>query len=207
MMKEKNKVSSESLTFEEEVKDIELHSKLDVDDHIYIRDNYSKIRTIVLIIICGLLILVSLFASIYGFNLVGNKINNDRYEYKNYNLIITHSSRSYGGTITSFEKYDTKEKAYSYDFSVSNSNPIQIKYSVELFNPLYGSDGVNMKLINYSLLKNNKEVKSGLLVDALNNQIINSEIDSKEADNYTIRLWSNKIKKDLSFSFKINVNA
>lgn len=206
-MKEKNNISSDDLTFQEDVQENELHSKLDVDDRIYIKTGVSRFRSVILLVISGLLILVSLFAAIYGFNLMGNKIKANRYDVKNYNLVVTHSSKSYGGTITSFEKYSTKDKGYTYDFSVSNTNSVPIKYNIELFNPLYGSDKVDMKLINYSLLKNGKEEKSGVLKDSLNNDIYSATIETSKNDTYQIVLWSNKIKKDLSFSFKININT
>ncbi len=206
-MKEKNNIPSESLTFQEDVSENELHSKVDVDDRIFIKSDASKVRSVVLMIVCGLLILLSLFSAIYGFNLMGDKIKKDRYNVKNYNVVVTHSSKSYGGTITSFEKYNSKENGYTYDFSVSNTNPISIKYNIELFNPLYGSDKVNMELISYSLIKNGKEEKSGVLSDSMNNSIYTTSIDTGKNDSYEIVLWGNKIKKDLSFSFKINVNV
>ncbi len=204
MMNEKNDIPSEALTFQEDVQENELHSKLDVDDRIFVTDNAGKIRRTIILVISGLLILLSLFSAIYGFNLIGNKIT--KYNVKNYNLVITHSSKSYGGTITSFENYNSKEKGYTYDFSVNNKNPISINYDIELFNPLFGSDKIDMKQINYSLLKNGKEEKSGLLKDSINNAIYKTTIESDKIDNYQIVLWSNKIEKNLSFSFKINVN-
>ncbi len=69
-MKEKNNIPSESLTFQEDVSENELHSKVDVDDRIFIKSDASKVRSVVLMIVCGLLILLSLFSAIYGFNLV-----------------------------------------------------------------------------------------------------------------------------------------
>ena len=205
-MNEKNNIPSEALTFQEEVHDDELYSKLDVDDRIFVTDGAGRLRRTIILVVSGLLILLSLFSAIYGFNLIGSKIKIDK-TVKNYNLVITHTSKSYGGTITSFEKYNSKEKGYTYAFSINNKNPIPIKYNIELFNPLFGSDKVDMKLINYSLLKNGKEAKTGTLNDAINNAIYNETIESEKTDNYQIVLWSSKLNKDLSFSFKINVNV
>lgn len=206
MENEEKKVSTDSLTFEEEVNESELHSKVDVDDHIYIKDEVSSFRNTLLIIIAGLLILLSLFSAIFGFNLMNDK-SKTGYDVKKYNLLVTHSSGNYGGVIKSIDVYDSKKNSYEYEFTVDNNNPVDINYAVTLINPLYESDKVDMKLINYSLLKNDAEVSSGTLESVLNNELYKVTIKSNKKDVYKIKLWSSKIEKNTSFTFKISIDV
>ena len=124
-----------------------------------------------------------------------------------YDLFVTHSSGSYGGTIDSFSKYRNEKTAFSYEFSVSNNNPISLKYSIALNNSTFGSDDVDMSKINYKLYKDEQVIKEGNLFNSENNNLFAIAIPSDSTDKYIIKLWSFDLDKKLGFKFKINVNV
>ena len=82
-----------------------------------------------------------------------------------------------------------------------------MNYLVEFINPNYGNDGVDMELINYSLLKNNEIVSEGVLNNSTSNQLFKTDILSNSSDEYVLKIWSYKMDKKLKFDFKINVKV
>lgn len=203
----KNKTNHEEVTFKEEVPESELHSKIDVDDHIYVtkRGIYGLPFLIFLAII---LILASLFSFMFG---IVSLNNNEEREIgvttSKYNLIVMHSNDSYGGAIEDFTKYSTKASAYEYDFSVSNSNNINIKYSIDFENTKYDFSKLDMSLINYELVKNSSVIKSGKLKNDSKYSLYKTDVMASSLDEYKIKIWSNEITKTSSFAFKINIDV
>ncbi len=198
--------NTEELTFKEEVKDEELHSKLGVDDHIYVRKFFGAPFLIGLAIF---LILASLLAAILGLivfdkELTGRPIGVFHNEYR---LTVTHSNKNYGGTIKSFVNYNNSGNSFNYVFSVENKNSVDLKYSVELINPNYGSDNIDQGNISYMLIKNKQVVKNGSLSNFKTNNLYNTNISSNSVDAYEIKIWGNNINKDSNFSFKINIGV
>ena len=203
-MKLKNDIDytekTEELIFAEEVKEEELHSKLGVDDHIYIKKFFGGPF---LIVLGAILMLASLFSLLYGLftsdsELNGRKIGVIHTQYK---LLVSHSNADYGGTIDSFSQYNSSNDAYVYKFKVSNNNPIKLDYGIQ-----FVSDTSNVG-VNYQLIKNAQIVKKGLLDDDKKIDLYETSINSGSNDNYEIRLWSNSDSSIKNYSFKINVNV
>ena len=192
---------TEVLTFNEEVADEDLHSKLGVDDHIYVRKFFGGPFLVALGVI---LILTSLFALMYGlFNsdkyLDGRQIGVTHSEYK---LLVTHTTKQYGGTIDSFDKYNSLDKAFTYSFSVSNSNPIQLQYGISLTSLNNLKDDVH-----YQLVRNNQVVEEGLVNNKDTDTIYNTSISSSTVDKYEIKIWSNTKDSAQKYTFKVNVDV
>lgn len=209
-MKRKNdlNVPTEDLIFQEEVKDDELYCKKNVSDIIYNDSGVRIRRTRFLIMLAIILILISIISALIGFVYLDKdlKENNNTIVTK-YDLFVAHSNSFYGGNIDSFSNYSSLDKAYSYKFTVSNNNPVSLKYSVEFVNPNYGNDGVDMTLINYKLLKNNEIVSEGTLNNLKTDELYKADILSNSSDEYFIKVWSSKIDKELKFDFQINVKV
>ena len=197
---------TDELFFKEEVADEELHSKLGVDDHIYVKKFFGAPFLIGLAIF---LILTSLLAAILGLiifdkELTGRPIGVFHNEYK---LTVIHSNKAYGGTIKSFVNYDSSGNSYNYVFNVENKNDVDLKYSIQLENPNYGLDNIDQSKISYMLLKNQQVVKNGSLSNSKTNNLYDVTISGKSVDAYEIKIWGNNINKDLDFSFAINIEV
>lgn len=208
-MKNDSTVDIDDLVFQEEVNDDELYSKKDVSDIIYEDDGVRKRRTRFLIILAIILIILSILSAVMGFIFLDKDLKERDKEVivKKYDLFVTHSNSFYGGKIRSFANYSSSNKAYSYDFTVGNNNPVSLGYSIELVNPDYGNDGVDMSLINYRLLKNNEVVGEGTLDNLMNNELYKTDIMKNSSDEFRVQLWSSSLDKNLKFSFQINVKV
>lgn len=205
-MKIKSDLKDEkSLLFEEEVNDNELVDKKKHNDIVYVETD-NKVRFKFLIILAIVLFIISFFALVLGMLFADGKFGVlDGTVVNEYNLYVTHTNVDYGGSNIVFNKYNSFDNAYSYTFNVSNNNSVELDYSLELLNDNYNGDGVDMRLINYTLIKNNAEISTGKLEDIEKNSIYSTSISANSKDIYTIKLWSNTISKDLKFSFKMNV--
>lgn len=204
----KNSVKTEDLTFKEEVPDEELHSKLGVDDHIYItRQRFFGLPLLAFFgIVLGLSLLFSfLFSLVY--------VNSDKSDRpigintSKYNLVVSHSNEQFGGVVSSFTKYNSDSNAFEYAFSVSNGNDVDLKYLVELINTDYKFEKPDMSLIHYNLLKNGESIKEGVLKNEETNRLYKTNIKSSSLDRYTIKLWSDTLTNKVNFKFKINVGV
>ena len=206
MRKKKNDIDfeyneeTEELIFNEEVKEKELHSKIGVDDHIYVKKFFGGPLLVVLGVI---LVLTSLFSLLYGLFTSDSDLNGRRIGvfHTQYKLLVSHSNSEYGGTISSFSEYATSPTAYVYEFKVSNSNPVKLDYGVKFL-----SDGDNNG-ISYQLVKNDQIVKRGLLGKDKKIDLYDTSIDSGMEDKYEIRLWSDTNNSIKDYSFKINIEV
>ena len=199
--------NTDELIFKEEVADEELHSKLGVDDHIYVKKSFFGAPFLIGLAI--FLILTSLLAAILGLivfdkELTGRPIGVFHNEYK---LTVVHSNNNYGGTVKSFANYNNSGNSFNYVFHVENKNTVDLKYSVELENPNYGSDNIDQTKISYMLLKNKQVVKNGSLSNMKTNDLYKTTISGKSVDEYEIKIWGDNINNDLNFSFKINIGV
>ena len=206
-MNQNQKINENELIYDEEVSDDELHSKLGVDDHIYITHKKGIYGGPVLLIFVILLVLAALFSLFYGLISFSKDINGRKIGVytDEYHLKVIHSNYEYGGIIDSFSKYNSSSNYYSYKFSVSNNNSVDLDYSVvlEVENK---SDKLNVNDVKYSLLRNGISVQSDHL-DSLNNKLYTATSLKNSNDEYEIRLWSDSLKKDLNFKFKIRIQV
>lgn len=198
----------DNLTFKEEVSENQLHSKLGVDDHIYVssRHFFGLPLLAFLSVILGI---ASLFAIMLGV-VFANSDKSDRpigVFTNKYNLVVTHTNDYYGGTISSFADYKTEKNSYNYSFSVNNTNDVDLKYSISFENTNYDFSKLDMSLIDYQLIRNGKVVKSGKFKNAVVNDLYDANISANSLDNYLIKVWSDNLTKKEKFSFKINVSA
>lgn len=202
MMMEKNNSDFDvsNVTFEEEVSSEELNSKKGTSDIVYSNKGGRKNKFLIFLAI--FLILFSLLCSFIGYCYLDNKDRDITYD--KYNLLVTHSDGSFGGIISSFDKYSSFNNAYSYSFSVSNGNPLEFNYSVDINCTNYEKN-VNLSFINYVLYKNNDVVKEGVLSNSEVNKIYDTSIGVNGLDNYVLKLWSSE--KNLGFNFKVNINV
>lgn len=201
-------VSVDDMMFQEEVKDEELHSKLGTSDIIYENGSARRRRTGFLIFLSVLLILLSIFSIFFGFAYLDKDLSDKgNVTTVKYDLFVVHSNSDYGGVISSFDKYNSMEKAYSYDFSVSNKNPVSLNYSVSLFALDFGNNNIDMTKINYALYKDNVVVQEGILSNVRELSLYDNNCASNTTNEYSIKLWSLTLGKDSKFKFRININV
>lgn len=201
-------VSIDDMMFQEEVKDEELHSKLGTSDIIYENDSARKRRTGFLIFLSVLLILLSIFSIFFGFAYLDKNLSDKRHVTTvKYDLFVVHSNSDYGGVIPSFDKYNSMEKAYSYDFSVSNKNSVSLNYSVSLFALDFDNKNIDMTKISYALYRDNVVVQEGNLGNIRELSLYDTNCPSNTTSKYSIKLWSLTLGKDSNFKFKININV
>ena len=192
-------------TFKEEVPEEELHSKLGVDDHIYISNRKGLYGGSLLMIFAILLAFSALFATFYGLASLDSDLGKRDIGVKvdEYRLKVIHSNYDYGGKIKSFSNYTSSDKYFSYKFSVTNENTVDLDYSVSL-KVNDKSDNLNLDLVNYTLLKNGVSVKSAKLSEA-DGSIYSATVLKKSMDEYELRIWGDDSVKDSSLKFKVEV--
>lgn len=201
-----DEIKREETVFVEEVPESELYDKKNQSDIIYVEDNTYKKKAKILITIAIILIIIAVLSSLLGFLYLNQerKANEESSSSTNitrYDIFISHSNSNYGGNIKSFLNYNNKDKAFSYSFKVSNENPVNIDYKVELIDNNFGNTSLN--LISYSLLNNNEEIASGVLENKEVNKIADVTINSNSVNDLVLKLWSNSLDK--GFNFKVNV--
>ena len=201
-----DEIKREETVFVEEVPESELYDKKNQSDIIYVEDNTYKKKAKILITIAIILIIIAVLSSLLGFLYLNqerkaNEESNSSTNITRYDIFISHSNSNYGGNIKSFLNYNNKDKAFSYSFKVSNENPVNIDYKVELIDNNFGNTSLN--LISYSLLNNNEEIASGVLENKEVNKIADVTINSNFVNDLVLKLWSNSLDK--GFNFKVNV--
>ena len=201
-----DEIKREETVFVEEVPESELYDKKNQSDIIYVEDNTYKKKAKILITIAIILIIIAVLSSLLGFLYLNQerKANEESSSSTNitrYDIFISHSNSNYGGNIKSFLNYNNKDKAFSYSFKVSNENPVNIDYKVELIDNNFGN--TSLSLISYSLLNNNEEIASGVLENKEVNKIADVTINSNSVNDLVLKLWSNSLDK--GFNFKVNV--
>lgn len=201
-----DEIKREETVFVEEVPESELYDKKNQSDIIYVEDDTYKKKAKILITIAIILIIIAVLSSLLGFLYLNqerkaNEESNSSTNITRYDIFISHSNSNYGGNIKSFLNYNNKDKAFSYSFKVSNENPVNIDYKVELIDNNFGNTSLN--LISYSLLNNNEEIASGVLENKEVNKIADVTINSNSVNDLVLKLWSNSLDK--GFNFKVNV--
>lgn len=201
----KNDDSVKEEIFKEEVPEEELHSKLGVDDHIYVSGREGIYGGSLLMLFAILLAFSALFATFYGLASLDSDLGKREIGVKvdEYRLKVIHTNYDYGGKIKSFSDYTSSDKYFLYKFSVSNDNTIDIDYSVSL-KIKEKSENLDLSLVNYTLLRNGVSVKSGNMSQA-NGKIYSATVSKKSIDEYEVRVWGDSSIKDLGLKFKINV--
>lgn len=209
MKRERNdfKTSDRLEEFVEEVDERYLYDKKNQSDIIYVESTGSMIKSRILIILAILLILLSLMSFIFGLVYINKDVSGRETTVNNYDLFVTHSNNYFGGQLDSFDKYRSSSKPYSYSLTVENNNPIDISYKVELINPSYGNDNVDMTGIEYNVFNSGSLVFSGKLTNNSINDLGDIVIESNSSDNLEFRIWSSSVPSGTPFSFKINIEA
>lgn len=194
------------MTFQEEVPENELHSKLGTSDIIYVDNGVRIRRTRFLMVLAIILILLSVISAFFGFAYLDKDANNNAGIVTNYDLFVTHSNSDYGGSIKSFTKYNSLDNAFAYDFSVSNNNPVSLKYSVDIENTNFNAVN-DISLINYALYRNDNVVSEGNLKNLVVNNVYSTSIGTNSSDKYVLKIWSSKLGDTLKFGFKVNIEV
>lgn len=202
---------NEDFIFNEEVPESELYDKSNQSDIVYVESSERKTRVRILIVLAIILIILAIISALFGFIYLNNDrknaTDNSDVNITRYDIFVSYSDSSYGGNIVSFKNYNSSEKAFSYDLKVSNENPVDIEYKVEIVDNNYAENKDSLNMISYSLINNNVEIASGVLENKEINTLADVTIDSNSTNNLVLKVWSNKIDNNIGFNFKINVTV
>ncbi len=200
----------EDFMFDEEIPEIELYDKKNQNDVVYVQSSEYKVRIRILIVLAVILIILAVISALFGFIYLDKDIKNQEgadTSITRYDIFVSHSNSSYGGNIKSFKNYDSSTNAFSYSLKVSNENPVDIDYKVEVIDNNYDGNENVLNLISYSLVSNNIEIASGNFENNEVNVIKNVTIKSNSSDNLILKVWSDKVNDAVSFSFKVNISV
>lgn len=201
-----NNISSSDLLFEEEVSEKEIINNFSKGSSV-IYEYKSKNYFLMMLFI--VLILISLFSSLFAFLYMGrdrnNIINNGEIVVNRYSLYVVHSNQYFGGKDISFKEYNSLENAYHYSVNITNKNDIDIDYNVVLDNSFSENDNVDMSKINFSLYNSNVLINSGVLENKDKINLSNIRVKSNDIDQLNLKIWSSDVNQDIKFSFKIEI--
>ena len=198
----------EDFMFEEEVSEDMLYDKKNQSDIVYVESSEHIIRTRVLIVLAVILIILAIISSFFGFVYLG-KDQQDNKEtttsVTRYDIFVSHSNASYGGSIDSFAKYNSLDNAFNYDFKVSNENPVDIDYKIEVIDNNYDKNSKYLPMISYSLFNNDVQITEGVFDSKEINVIEKVTIKANSSDSLRLKIWSTEIENNIGFNFKVNV--
>lgn len=120
-------------------------------------------------------------------------------QYISGNLFVVHSNVNFGDKVSSFEKYNSYENAYSYTFYVENDNKEEYLYKIKIKNV------DNDSKIFYAILKNSDVLFKGQLDGSREVVLATQSILPNRTDNYELKLWSSESNSKLQF--KIDVES
>ncbi len=123
-------------------------------------------------------------------------------KYANINLIATFEDNK-EFTLENVEKlnHDEALKTYPYIFTLENKGKYNVDFDLKL------KDDGNRSNLDYIIIKNDKEVKSGSLDSLKNDILLNSSVDKKKTDTYKIYIYySEKVEKP-SYKYSLEVIA
>ena len=120
-------------------------------------------------------------------------------------LFIVQSSVEFGDTIDSFLKHLSEETAAEYTFYVKNDNSEGINYRVKLVEKkqLFKNE-IDISMLNYSLIKNNKEVSYGKIKKLKSGILVTTKVEKESTDYFVVRVWSD-YPSDKYYKYEISV--
>ncbi|MBQ8472328.1 MAG: hypothetical protein IJ501_02365 [Bacilli bacterium] len=130
----------------------------------------------------------------------------DRDKFQDINILVTfEDSKEF--TLENLNKLD-KESAmltYPYIFEVKNEGKSKTSYKIKIKN--LELNNLEKENLNYILIKNDLEVKSGSLIDLEDNLLYNTNILKKEIDIYKLYIYLNQEIEDVSCKYSLIVES
>ena len=130
----------------------------------------------------------------------------DKNLYEDINILVTFEDNK-EFTLENTSKLD-KESAiltYPYIFEVKNEGKSQISYNIKIneieLNNLEKED------LDYVLIKNDEEVKSGSLIDLEDDLLYNTNISKKRTDVFKLYIYLNKEILDISCKYSLIIET
>ena len=124
----------------------------------------------------------------------------EKEKYANINLIATFEDNK-EFTLENVEKlnHDDALKTYPYIFTLENKGKYNVKFDLKL------EDDGDRNNLDYIIIKNDKEIKSGSLDSLKNDILLNSSISKKQTDTYKIYIYYTEKLEDASYTYSLKV--
>lgn len=102
---------------------------------------------------------------------------------------------------------DEKDEAVDHKFKIYNKSNISATYKVVYYDNINEINTISRNDIHYELLLNNSVIKSGKVSDFTDNILVSKKIDSKETNNYSLRVWINEdvYAKDVHYTYHLKI--
>lgn len=130
----------------------------------------------------------------------------ERNKFEDINIQVTFED-SEKFTLENLNKLD-KESAmltYPYIFEVKNDGKGMTSYKIKIKS--LELDGIKKENLNYILIKNDLEVKSGSLIDLENDLLYNTNISKKETDIYKLYIYLNEEFEGVSCKYSLIIEV
>lgn len=136
--------------------------------------------------------------------IVTSYLEKDKYE--DINLLVTFEDTKYFELEnTSFLEKDEVIKTYPYIFEIENKGKTSVDYQIEITD--LEISNLTREDLNYILMLDSEEVKTGTLSEIDNNILYSSKIKSKNNEKYKLYIYLNKEKEDVSYKYSLEVKA
>lgn len=136
--------------------------------------------------------------------IVTSYLEKDKYE--DINLLITFEDTKYFELEnTSFLEKDEVIKTYPYIFEIENKGKSSVNYQIEITD--LEISNLTREDLNYILMLDSEEVKTGTLSEIDNNILYSFKIKSKNNEKYKLYIYLNKEKEDVSYKYSLEVKA
>ena len=136
--------------------------------------------------------------------IVTSYLEKDKYE--DINLLVTFEDTKYFELEnTSFLEKDEVIKTYPYIFEIENKGKTSVDYQIEITD--LEISNLTREDLNYILMLDSEEVKTGTLSEIDNNILYSSKIKSKNNEKYKLYIYLNKEKEDVSYKYSLEVKS
>ena len=130
----------------------------------------------------------------------------ERDKFQDINLLISfEDNREF--TLENLNKLD-KENAlltYPYIFEIKNQGKGEVSYKLKIKS--IELENLKKENLDYILIKNDKEIKSGSLVDLEDNLLYNTNISKEEIDVYKLYVYLNQEIENCSCKYSLMVES
>ena len=127
-----------------------------------------------------------------------------RDKYEDINLLVTFEDYEYFELENaSYQEKEDAIKNYPYVFEINNDGKSLVSYQIEITD--LEIKNVKREDLNYILVLDDVEVKSGTLSEIKNNVLYSSSIKSKKNGTYKLYIYLNKEKEEVSYKYSLKI--
>lgn len=127
-------------------------------------------------------------------------------KFEDINLLVTFEDTKYFELEnTSFLEKEEVSKTYPYIFEIENKGITSVNYQIEITD--LEISNLTREDLDYILILDSEEVKTGTLSEIDNNILYSSNIKTKKTGTYKLYIYLNKEKEDVSYKYSLEVKT